>query len=235
MRKWLMMTVVLAGLAGPLFGAVIFSDDFESETVGEDPSNWTNSSVWATFYVSDSGVPGKCMHSAQYQGTYTMDSKEIFTEAEMSSWTLEFDHKNYQQWSEWNYADILRTPGNFLLSKDQYHGIDVYNGDGSLLGTTTHEGAWMNTVETWTHYTVSYSGGVLTVTASNANKTTSGTFSGAVPDFSANDRIIFGALPSASGTQYTDIDNVMLDAVPERATMGLLAVGGVLTLLRKRR
>lgn len=234
MRKTIGLVLAIAMMAMPAYASVVFSDDFEGETIGAAPSNWTVSSPWASFETGSDGVPGKDAVAAIWNGSYTIDSNATFDapNADLMSWTLSFDQQNFQKWADWNYADIVRTPGNFLLKKDQYRSVLVYNSDGTLLGETA-DGLGSNQV--WTHYTIAYAAatGTLTVSATNANGTTSGTFAGATPNFASHDRISFG-VASAPDTQWTKIDNVVVDVVPEPATLALLAAGGVMMRRRTR-
>jgi hypothetical protein len=229
---------MVLGLVAPAFGTVIFQDDFEGETQGEPPQQWTSSIPGGDFFVSNEGGPYHfVMYTHFYNGNpqettpYTLNSVPTFTPTQITNWwTFDCDIKYNNEYAPYSYIDVLRTPGNFRLEKDSYRKVNVYDGNGTLLGTTNNELTSGDGV--WTHYFVEYKNGSLTVTLTNSNGATTGTFTGTSPDFNAFNKIALGAL-GYTGGNYTRVDNVVMSTVPEPATLSLLGLA-ILGILRRK-
>jgi hypothetical protein len=241
MKKSIATAMLVLCASSPLLATVVWQDDFESETVGEEPANWTKSSQWGAFEIANESG-NKVMASGIWNGKYTIASNASFADLNLAtSWTISWDHYCYQQGAAWSIADTALLPGNFKLSKHQRGGFTVLDGDGSTLGTTdTLKTANSDATDPlWTAYSVTYDAvaGTLTIDGSNSygegGSSIHKVLSGAAANYTANDKIIFGTADT-SADQDMNIDNVVVDAVPEPATMGLLAAGGLLLLRRKR-
>lgn len=241
MKKRIFATMLVLCATSPLFATVVWQDDFESETIGEEPANWTKSSQWGAFEIADDGG-NKVMASGIWDGTYTLESNDSFAGlSAATSWTISWDHYCYQQGAAWSVADTALLPGNFKLSKHQRGGFTVLNGDGSTLGATdTLKTANSDSTDPlWTAYSVTYDAvaGTLTIDGSNSyggGSSIHNVLSGAAANYTANDKIIFGTADTTAD-QDMNIDNVVVDAIPEPTTMGLLGLGGLGVLLRTKR
>lgn len=198
----------------------IFTDDFQSETVGNPPSGWTKT-AGGPFGVGDDGG-NLYMGASTYNAAFTCNSVATFDAADLgTTWKISFDMYEVRDTTTWTNVEIFRLPGNYSVTKRANRGLNIYDSDGSLVYTAPDVPA-LTSIDTWVHYTISYApNGDLTITGSNGTQSLNYTYAVSAADYLAHDQISFGAGKDGSSAGF-NVDNVIV-SIPEPASLILFA------------
>jgi hypothetical protein len=216
---------------------VIYSEDFSSDpgwtTDEPDPAKLGWYSVSETYHGTQ----------VNEEGTYAV--KQIAGLDLSKAWRIEFDSKiNSNQWSAGLtfglFDSRLQFPyGNTLHIGEGDSGQCVALYSGTVSEVWTNNPAW--TTDTWYHSVMEYDPVMQQITATISaseffmSLTTGGVlFSGEANYIGVSRKHMIG-VPGASGSATVDynIDNIIVQQIPEPATLFLLTLGGL--ILRKRK
>lgn len=234
---------LIFALASTSYGASIFSDDFDTgETVNNTPTDWTDSSnvnqsvtVSNTLSVSSPNSMFFDDTSTTANGAAIADTTFTPTTGDIVEWEFSWREDNDAVFGGMLRArlqDASGTDGLLVFTTAEADaGFDLsYRGPGSPPASDTV----IDTISENTWYTIRIVANMTSETAdvylNDTLKQTGLDFTNSVSSFS---KMRFDSSFGSEGVMY--VDDVSVSIIPEPAAAGLLVVGAVVMLGRRRR